>query len=151
MPNQENDKIRYLIDQLDHLISRDNAQIRMEAFPASGKAANFIGNSLGYLRFGIEFLKAGVAEPPKHSIADWPVNVDLKYLLNRQPLIGLDQFTRDDSLSYDSKTAQNLSPTEQRKFRMAVGCFVLFTLLAAIGLGTSIWWLASWTFSFFSP
>jgi hypothetical protein len=50
-------ELRELVDQLDGLVPRDGARLRI---PADADGNTTIGTQLGYLRLGVEFLRAGL-------------------------------------------------------------------------------------------
>ena len=50
-------ELRELVDQLDGLVPKEGAKLRI---PASPDGTTTIGTQRGYLRLGIEFLRAGL-------------------------------------------------------------------------------------------
>ena len=54
-------ELRELVDRLDGLVPKEGAKLRI---PANADGTTTIGTQRGYLRLGIEFLRAGL-EPPE--------------------------------------------------------------------------------------
>lgn len=86
-----------VIEELEKSVSKESAVIRLEAFDSAGDdhKVRIVGNRDGFLRLGVEFLKAGVAlrdpKRPDH------VGVDLSYLLHPSSDVYIDWFElRDD-------------------------------------------------------
>lgn len=77
----DQDKLAQIILELDDMIPRDGAAVQLESTP--DHTDNFItANRLGFLRLGVEMLKAGYL-PPASEIPDTPSpvgDVDLSYI-----------------------------------------------------------------------
>ncbi len=74
------DKLAQIIIELDDMIPREGASVKLETNPENSD--NFItANRLGFLRLGVEMLKAGYM-PPASEIPDVPPigEVDLSYI-----------------------------------------------------------------------
>lgn len=134
-PNEET--IQDLINKLDKMVPKEQAQVRIDQFKANSKEASFMGNKYGYFRFGIEFLKGGLSDSPGKGVDEWRVDVDLKYLLAYQPIIGFDEFIRNDSLSPQG-TCKDISPDE-KKIVFYFSCLMLgVAVFALIGMVYSV-------------
>lgn len=55
--------IKELIENLDQSVSSEGAAVRLDQYGGGPDESQITGNRVGYLRLGIEFLKAAYAEP----------------------------------------------------------------------------------------
>jgi hypothetical protein len=99
MVTADKERLRQLVDQLDRLTPREGACVLMEQVGGGPDEGRFVANETGYLRFGIEFLKAGLAPHKSSEPSRSPVTVDIKYLVSEESVIGFDEFVRDDALA----------------------------------------------------
>jgi hypothetical protein len=68
-----------LVEQLDRLITREGARLRI---PGDADGSTTVGTQQGYLRLGVEFLRAGLAPRAAGDVHDIPhVPLDVAYLL----------------------------------------------------------------------
>ena len=126
--------IRGFVDELDQLVARKGASVAVNT--DRPEVCELIANRAGYLRLGIELMKAGLAEPRAPAGDAYRVDVDPGYLFNAQSRrIGPLLRRIDDS---DADQAQEAF---QKGFR---GAFILLmgvaAILVAIGfVGVAIW------------
>ena len=127
--------IKSLVDQLDVLVPREGACVRLEQIGGGPDESRFVGSERGFMRFGIEFLKGGLAQSEGDGAGGKEVPVDLDYLLSDESDVGFQWFVRDENL---------LSPeVEGRRdlFGLALLLgFVLLAVLTVIGLVTVVVW-----------
>ncbi len=128
----DRESLRKLINQLDESVPREGAQARLD-IGAGPDESCFVANEAGYLRFGVELLKAGIAEPDPAS--DKRVAVDLEYIITDESDIQFDDFVISEDLSTPMPAGQDL-----------IGFAIMIVLLTAvaltvIGLITVITWL----------
>ena len=71
-------EIRDLVERLDRLIPRDDAHLTI---PGNAEGTTTVGNRLGYLRFGVEFLVAALHPLASSDVAPTRIVADLDYLL----------------------------------------------------------------------
>jgi hypothetical protein len=71
-------ELRELVDQLDRLIPKEGARLKI---PADSEGKTTIGTQRGYLRLGVELLRAGLnpTAPAEPEIPQLPL--DIAYLL----------------------------------------------------------------------
>ncbi len=137
MTDDEQEKIRCLVDQLDQLVPRQGAHVRLEQYGGGPDEGRFVANQTGFLRFGIEFLKGGLV---RHQDQEVPLQrattVDLDYLVSENSVIGFDEFVLNDALSADRPTTS--SRANLAGLALGVGClalviFAVIVLLLGIG------------------
>jgi hypothetical protein len=139
----DEERIRQLIEELDQLTPRDGACVRLEQYGSGPDEGRFVANLTGYLRFGIEFLKGGIARPQSTEPSHSAVHVDLEYLLCSDSVIGFDEFIRDDALA-NGRKSQNATGSFVGRV-LAVGittACVLMVALAVVGIIAVVQWLS---------
>lgn len=118
----EESQIRSIVDQLDRAVPQENTIVRLEQYGGGPDEGRIVANRVGYLRLGIEFLRAGIeAEPcqfPKQ------IKLGIAQLIDENSSIGFDEFLRDDSL-----------PLRQNSEAVGRG---LMRFLAGVGLGATL-------------
>ncbi len=70
--------IEELVDELDRLIPREGAKLRM---PADADGIATAGTRLGYLRLGVELLRAGLSPSTETEAGAHRIPLDVEYLL----------------------------------------------------------------------
>lgn len=130
----DTDGIQRLVDQLDGLVPRDGACVRLEQYGGGSDESRFVANESGFLRFGIEFIKGGLAQTEGDGAGTDAVLVELDYLLSEESDVGFDWFIRNENL---------LSPEVKDGLIGIVFTlgFVLLGVLTVIGLMTVVMWL----------
>ena len=113
--------IRSLIRQLDEGVPREGAIVQENVGGSYGDASHVVtANRRGYLRLGVEYLKAAFAEP-RSEVQPHRVDVDLSYI---DGSFGSEEpyaFERREDAASVSREAENVS-------------FVVGAILGAIGL-----------------
>jgi len=129
----QTDELSSIVNRLDQDISRENARVTIQKYGGDLDEAFVVGTPNGYLRLGVEFLKAGLT--PHSSPEKSEIDVDVEYLIDDDSDVQFDYFERKDQLtikSYQSSVVDKLIP------------WVLFAtvgsvlLLAIVGLRTVI-------------
>jgi hypothetical protein len=123
------EQIARLIEELDCAITRDDAKlvIHLDHDDEAAGVCEFIGNRKGYLRLGIEMLRAAAA-PLEPNALFTPISLD--YLLRPRSL-GVKTITRLEEV--DSA----LPPPKKRNWKNragAVGCIAVLVFLAVCAL-----------------
>lgn len=103
LQRMDDKEIREIADKLDAQVPRENAAVRMEQYGGPGEN-RIVANRLGYLRLGIEFLKAAIAQPmevEENKKNDEPdeVDIDLDYMATEDSEITFEWFQRTEDLS----------------------------------------------------
>jgi hypothetical protein len=128
--------IRGIIKQLDDEVPRERAKVILEQYGGGPDESQIVANQTGYLRLGIEFLKAGFAERKPISKKGYEeIPVDLDYLISENSTVGFDNFEITESFT---------ATTYKRKFYerlIPIGCITIIgilALLALIGFGVVV-------------
>ena len=143
------DQLQEHIDQLDAQIPKENAEfvISYGGDPASSANCEIVGNYIGYLRFGVEMLKAAMVEAEPGvgmnisvgymEIARWGLRV--KRITRREDVTKY--FDRDFAAKFPPPTWKN---NVAMSGEILLGIFVVLCLL--VGLGEVIGWIRHWLF-----
>lgn len=91
--------IHNIVAELDEHVSKENATIGLYQYGSGPDESNMVGSRNGYLRLGIEFLKAGTTPVDEGSSAT-VIDVDLGYLLSDDSTIFFDTFELAEELPY---------------------------------------------------
>ena len=119
-------RIQRLVEELDGLVQRDGAWVRMEQYGGGPDEGRIVANQTGYLRLGIELLKGGSA-PLSGEGGRFVAAVDLRYLITDDSVIGFDEFIRDDSAMPSPPSAAGGLGA------MLIGCGCVTAIIATIG------------------
>jgi hypothetical protein len=131
------DNIRRLVRELDAEVSREGAFVHLTQYGGGPDESSIIANQSGYLRLGVELMKAGLAPADTDAPA---VKLDLDGLLTPHSDLQFDWCERREAPPPPYKGA--LSPAANRI--IAVGCLLFLLLsiaLAGIGLSRVVNWL----------
>lgn len=80
-----------LVDELDKVVPKDNARVGLYQYGGEGDGSFMVATRNGYLRFGIELLKAGLV-PLESGTAKTAVAPDMRYLMDENSTIDLTTF-----------------------------------------------------------
>jgi hypothetical protein len=131
-------RVKELISLLDSEVPREGAKVWLHQYGGGLDECQFKGNRAGYLRFGIEFLKAAYQEPnEKYPNA---VDVDLAYLLSPGSTIHFGWFERTEEV-HDAPGERSLSMLDHVIPLLIIGVLATGVLLAIVGLVTVVTWL----------
>ncbi len=81
---KEESQVRELIENLDERVSKEGAYVKIIVYGGGLMDTKLVANRNGYLRLGIEFLKAAFAEKD-YKQEKFPniIDIDLDYLLKK--------------------------------------------------------------------
>ena len=130
-------QIQETIDLLDSSIPREDARVKLHQYGGGPSEGQVIANETGFLRLGIEFLKAAYAMPDSNREPN-AVNVDIDYLITEDSSINFDWFERRDLPS-----AAPTSPVSSIILPLISCSFIAVGLLAVVGFITIVRWLAA--------
>jgi hypothetical protein len=85
-------RLRQIIENLEQSVSKEGAYVKITLYGGGLSETKIVANRNGYLRLGIEFLKAAFAE----NIID----IDLDYLLKKSTVY-IDWFERTEEIPSD--------------------------------------------------
>jgi hypothetical protein len=133
----DDDEIKRRVDELDAAVSKDDAQFLIYCEDFDQQSVELIGNRSGYLRVGIEMLRAAVASlGPNESITP----IDVNYLIRSPRSLHVKRLTRQE----DVEAA--LPPLRKHAWKdkaVGIGCLTVIVFLAVcafIGIGqVGVW------------
>jgi hypothetical protein len=134
----DDDEIRRIIDELDAAVSKDNAELIIHADDLEQPTFECIGNRKGYLRAGIELLRAAVV-PMGAAYFITPVDID--YLIRNVRSLHVGRLTRQENLE------AALPPVKKRTWKnkaAGMGCITVILILAGctfVGIGQALYWI----------
>ena len=136
MSSPDTEQIQKMVAELDAAVPRDGARVYLSQYGGGPDESKVVGNQRGYLRLGIEFLRAAFAPPSPKSQEQ--IDADLRYLLTEDSTVGFDWFERREDLTTGTQA-------ERKPSRLGRAFVVLVVLsgiiLAIIGFGTVIVWM----------
>ena len=129
------DEIQRIVDELDRGILKENARVSLQRYGGDLDEAFIVATERGYLRMGVEFLKAGLT-PYLHtekSRGKRPneINVDLEYLITEDSDVQFDYFERTENIkieTYQKSWMDKLIPIA------VLGVIILILGFALVGL-----------------
>lgn len=131
-------ELQDIIWKLDAAVPKDGAKVKLAQYGGGPDEGVIVANERGYLRLGVEFLKAAIAEQKKDENAnEKAISIDLVYLITTDSTINFDWFERTEKIPVDVH-----KPTVREKFIPIIMIAILITIivLAAIGFGTVTRW-----------
>ncbi len=134
----EDEDIQRLVDELDASVNREGARLLIYCEHPEPDSCELIGNRQGYLRAGVEFLRAALVPlAPGDSIT--PIKLDY--------LIGYDRSLHVTRLTRQEDVYAALPPVKKNSWRdkiIGIGCLVLvisFAICGFIGVGQVFSWI----------
>ncbi|MGA7632312.1 MAG: hypothetical protein WCB11_16240 [Terriglobales bacterium] len=140
------DQIQEHIDQLDAQIPKQDAELVISygGDPASSADCEIVGNYIGYLRFGVEMLKAAIVEPEPEEVS---INISVGYMEIARWGLRVRRITRREDVTtyFDKDFAARFPPrTWKNNVTMCcealLGIFVVLCLLIGFGEMTVWFW-----------
>ena len=128
-------ELRDLVDRLDRLVPREGAHLTLPT-DAEGRAT--VGNRLGYLRLGIEMLRAALSPVPASDEAPARVVPQVEGLLTEGSRAPFELCELDESIGSRPPAQSRLGVFGQMGAGVAV---VLILILAFIGAAVLWRWL----------
>lgn len=122
------EEIRGLVERLDRLVPKPGAHLMTSAEPSS---LTIVGNRLGYLRLGIELLKAALQ--PAHGPSDDPPRVvpTIGYLLAEGSRAPFELWELDESIASRPPVQSRLGALGQLGAGVLVVALLVLLLIAA--------------------
>ena len=126
--------IERTIEELDANVSKEGAVVRIDhwSFTDTNDVCGVRANRRGYLRLGIEVLKAAF-KPTEENVdgENTKVSVDLRYLESRESHIVFGRFERDEDLPACTEPEKEI-PGETKKSFWSKTFWPVVTCLAAL-------------------
>ena len=129
----ETNELNAIVNRLDQDISRNNAKVTIQKYGGDLDESFVVGTPNGYLRLGVEFLKAGLA--PYASPERAAIDVDVEYLIHDDSDVQFDYFERREDLTVETHTG---SLVDKLIPIVMLTIAVLVLLLAIVGLRTVV-------------
>lgn len=128
------DRISAIVSELDQLVPTENASVLLSQYGGGPDESKIVATEAGYLRLGVEFLKAASAPPLKDETT--AIAVNLESLVSPESTVTFDWFERVENLE------QQLNPT--RPPLALIGLVIAGGLLIAmllVGIATTVRWV----------
>lgn len=125
-------ELELLVARLDRLVPKDGARL---AVPANGGGTAAVGNRLGYLRFGIEFLRAALRPRPQSEDEPPRITPDLGYVLTERSRLPFDSCELDEAIVSRPRVASGLGALGQ----IGGGVLTVIALILAFIGATVVW------------
>ena len=142
MDDEDKAQIQALVQELNQIVPRTDAVVLLTQYGGGCDESQITATETGYLRLGIELLKAAVA-PPFVDNSGVQIGVDWEYLVSEQSNVNFHMFHLDNSLRPD--TPYIVKSRSNWKDRLSLFGSILLTLLLvsalAIGLATMLRWI----------
>lgn len=150
MSTTQRDHIRELVAELDSLVPREGARICLQVYGGGPDESRVVANEGGYLRFGIEFLKAGLCSPVGSSPGSMSwltagkgslVECDLEGLLTEASDVHFESFVLSDEDG--GRDTASATPRLLLAIVGQAGCLLAglgLLALVIVGLGTVLDW-----------
>ena len=141
MNSTETEQIKKMIADLDAAVPRGEARVCLSQYGGGPDESKVVANERGYLRLGIEFLRAAFAPPSPKS--ETRIHADLGYLVTRDSTVGFDWFERREDLVVDTKAERKPKRLFPFIAMSGLGLRLFFATIvfAVIGVGTVIGWM----------
>lgn len=123
------DEFLTIIDRLDESVSKENAKVRLYQYGGDGEDGWIVATRNGYLRLGIELLKAGMA--PTTAEERGMIDVDIQYLIDDDSSVSFSTFEIVEELSTD--TNEN-TWGDSLFIYTVIAVLIAIPILAVIGL-----------------
>jgi hypothetical protein len=128
------DRISAIVSELDQLVPTANASVLLTQYGGGPDESMIVATEAGYLRLGVEFLKAASAPSLKDETT--AIAVNLEPLVSPESTISFDWFERVESIEQQHK------PT--RPSLALIGLAIAGGLLVAmllVGIATTVRWV----------
>ena len=131
----ELDKIKQIVYELDENISKENAKVSLQKYGGDLDEAFIVATKRGYLRLGVEFLKAGFAPyiSAERALGKRPyeIEVEMDYLITDDSDVNFNYFERREDVTvktYQESWVDRVLPIA------IVGAMFSILALAVVGL-----------------
>lgn len=132
MTNNQDLKIKEIISDLDRNIPKDDAYIQFSIYGGGVDESKIRANKNGYLRLGVEFMKAAFVSPVNQGSSEsGNIEIDIDYLIKEQSPIEFNLFERaekNEPIKYNYSFFDRIFPL------LIILSIVAITIFAVIGV-----------------
>jgi hypothetical protein len=129
-------RLQSVIAELDAAVPKDDARVMVNLYGGGPDECSMVANEAGYLRLGVEMLKAASAPAGLHDRTD-AIPVELDYLFTEDSEVHINWFERREPDAPPADGRWRFSDLA------ALGVGLLLVALVAIGLITLFTWLGA--------
>ena len=135
-------RIETLVSELDNEVPREDAFARLVQYGGGPDESYLVANERGFLRLGIEFLRAAVAPPrPGRTNGGQILDIDLDYVLDPDAEIGIDYLERRDPFEPNAPVAEPTTWPERVRVTLIVLAVVAAVAVWIVGAVTLARWI----------
>ena len=142
MNEEQKARVQELVEEIDRLVPRTDAVVVMNVYGSGCDESQITATENGYLRLGIEMLKAPSALRFIDG-ADTQIDVNLEGLVSERSDINFHLFHLDDTLKPDTAPAAPQAKPPWQDQVIGAGC-VLFCVLLIYVFGVGFVTIAHW-------
>ena len=128
------EKIEQVVADLDQSVLKQNSRMRLYQYGGGDDESCMAGTTEGYLRFGIELMKAGLAAPAESKF----VEVDLDYLFDANSTISFNHFEKVETIEELDNEKYEETWGDRIFIYVVISVLIALPILAIIGLVTVI-------------
>jgi len=143
MSEEQKARVQDLVAELDSLVPRTDAVVVLRQYGGGCDESEMIGTETGYLRLGIELLKAPLLPSAKDDKEALTLDVDWEYLIAERSDVSFHMFHVDNALEPDATyvpTPRQAWKDKAAGFACGAVCLLLITVFG-IGIVTVIQWM----------
>lgn len=128
------ERISAIVTELEQLVPAENASVLFSQYGGGPDESKIVATEAGYLRLGVELLKAASAPQLKGETTGIAVN--LESLISPESTVAFDWFERVESLEQPLKQTP---PSSMLRFSLAItGGFLV--AMVVVGIVTTVRW-----------
>jgi hypothetical protein len=135
-------RIETLVSELDNEVPREGAFARLVQYGGGPDESYLVANERGFLRLGIEFLRASVAPQRQRGRNGGQIlDIELDYVLDPDAEIGIDNLERRDPFEPDAPVANPTTWPERVRVTLIVLAGLAAIAVWLVGLVTVARWI----------
>lgn len=136
MSSPDTEQIEKMVADLDAAVPREGAVVQLSQYGGVPLESQIIANRDGYLRLGIELMRAAFAPPMPRTKAE--IDLDLRYMMTYDSNVNFDRFYRREDLTIGEPGRRPLIQLVPALLTLALCSGIALVL---IGLRTVISWI----------
>ena len=135
MNEEQKARVQELVAELDSLVPRTDAVVVLRQYGGGCDESEMISTETGYLRLGIELLKAPLLPSAKDDKEALTLDVDWEYLIAERSDIGFHLFHLDNTLEPDAAFVPEPKPPWKNRAAELACSLVCLLLMTVFGAG----------------